>query len=249
MKSLPINFRPVGALHDCSIFDMKNDLMLYRSATLDKTPLLLPRIKEDLAIESHIELRNSNEFDGLSISETFFVKKTFSLRDPEQLIRSGLEANYQLYGRSYLNIIQSSIGNIVDLLKFLTYSDLQRFVISCYAGKDRTGIISTLILLLFEMPSWLIYVDYVMSSSYLLQNLEAFEQNWLKRNMTSETYSTRFKMDPRALGYMLHHFDATHGGVVNYLKMHHFDNNDILNFNKKFYNHKKVLLSHYKQIT
>ncbi len=246
MKLLPINCRPIGALHDSSISLMKDEFMLYRSASLDKTPDRLINLIHDLKIECHIDLRNSNEIDDtVHIENSLLHKQVFSLLDPDQLIRNSKIYDYKLYGKSYINLILHNSDTIISLLNYLIKSEYHRFIISCYAGKDRTGIISVIILLLFDMPDWLIHADYVMSTSYLLQHLAAFEQNWVKRGITPALYANRFKVDPRGLQYMFHYFEKSYGGIINFLKLNNLNDKDILHFNKKFKQHKSTLLPNF----
>jgi protein-tyrosine phosphatase len=243
MKQFPINCRPVGGLHDNVINDMKSSLMLYRSASLDKTEQAFPCLVDELALECQIDLRNLHEIDNsLTRKNSFIHKQIFSMEDPQELIRNSSQFNYKVYGKSYINLITSNVDTIINLIRYLITSPYERFIISCYAGKDRTGIISAIILLLFDMPEWLIYIDYSMSTSYLLQNLSAFESNWRKRNISAETYAERFKVDPRGLQYMLQYFTTHEKGLINYLKKHDLSENDISQFNTKYERHKRMLL-------
>lgn len=242
MKSLPINYRPIGAIHDHLINGMKDSIQLYRSASIEKMIDDVPTLQTNLGVTCFLDLRNSDEINSDITAKLGLSYHHFNMVDPEQLIRNSINGNYLIYGQSYINLVLHNAENIVKLLKFLIVTKHQRFVISCYAGKDRTGIMSAIILLLFDMPLWLIHADYVMSTAYLLPHIAAFEENWRKRHIEQAVYQNRFKIDPRALQYFFDYFDHHHHGLLVYLQQHGLNNTDIILFNKKFKAHKSILL-------
>ena len=89
----------------------------------------------------------------------------------------------------------------------------------CHSGKDRTGIISALLLALVNVPPMLIAEDYILSSDYLKP---MYQQMLNKRHNSPEKYEEiKWKMNqtliPKTILSMLSYINTTYVGIASYL--------------------------------
>ena len=242
LSSYPVNFRPIGAMHDNAIEGNKDNLMLYRSADLSRWPGVITSLCNHLAVESIIDLRSIDEVtnSGLVTDKTFDYQ-SFPLLDEGYALRNSNDYHYKNYSNYYFEIYNNNLPLLINIIKYMANSSQQRFILFCYAGKDRTGILSAIILKLLGLADWVIYSDYSFSSSYLLQSGDLFAMNWRKRNITQEMYFNRFKTDPRALVQFFALIQQTHGDMQAHLLKNGLLEADLIKLNVKFSNHIKLV--------
>ncbi len=90
-------------------------------------------------------------------------------------------------------------------------------LIHCFAGKDRTGIVTALLLALAGVPRATIAADYVLSDSYL-QPLYAELLAAVEDRSERERRAREYQSLPESILAVLDHLDARYGGVAAYLR-------------------------------
>lgn len=162
----------------------------------------------DKNITTIIDLRNDEEVkkcSGIFVTNKLFnyhrikIKGDGKLPDsPETVLDSYIE---MLEGKEEINKIFSIISNSKGGILYY-----------CNAGKDRTGVISALILKLLDVDDKDIVIDYIASGVYLKEMLDEFSSS-------SEIERIKDIITPKAetmfgiLEYIKDHYD----GILNYL--------------------------------
>jgi protein-tyrosine phosphatase len=115
-------------------------------------------------------------------------------------------------GEVYCIILDHYPDAVADVMHAIIEAQAGGIVIHCHAGKDRTGIVSALLLGLAGVPAEIITSDYAESQARLLPLYEKSiaeagdDGFWLRPTATEETMSM-----------MLDHLDTRYGGAEKYL--------------------------------
>ena len=195
----------------------------YRSANLDDVKEADINDLKDLKITTIIDLRRENEIDFDSeehkkIKEIFDYHhislspdKEFRKEEIEKIISGKVSV-----GQSYRNLIDhfAAIREIVKVLANAEGSAL----FHCQEGKDRTGIISMIILGLADVPRGDIIADYETSSAHL---------GYIERYGEDEPYSIFRITDPYYMKEAYDYVIRKYGSFEEYLLYAKADPKDI----------------------
>lgn len=131
--------------------------------------------------------------------------------EPEQDLESLVEI--------YRKILDERQGQVYKTLATLADTEGLPGLVHCTAGKDRTGIITALILALAGVPYETIIDDYALTSTYLGDGfMEDIKKSALQRGFTWEQYQPLVTCPPQNMSQTLNHIDTTYGGVSPYLR-------------------------------
>ncbi|WP_040397526.1 tyrosine-protein phosphatase [Anaerococcus senegalensis] len=142
-----------------------------RSANLDSLTENDMALLKDLNVSTIIDLRREEETknngEKIEIIKNNFTYKQISLMPlpmKQEDIQKIIERKISI-GNSYISLIDnfSAIKEILEILAFADGSVLYH----CQEGKDRTGIISMILLLIANSPREIIMADYEVSSANL----------------------------------------------------------------------------------
>jgi protein-tyrosine phosphatase len=125
---------------------------------------------------------------------------------PEMYINTIIDGNPRLYG---------------DILRRLSDPANLPTLIHCTAGKDRTGVAVTLLLLILGVPDDVIIADYSLSNLYFETFFEygrqiAHSLRWL--GVRADDLRPLFMADPETLRATIQHIRAKYGSVEHYLR-------------------------------
>lgn len=118
----------------------------------------------DYGIRSVIDLRFCAEFEKNNTEYLFNIYA----KNKITLANMPLIDNYDETKHLYIHILESGKKNIRQVFEYigerLAYGGI---IYNCFAGKDRTGVLSALLLLLCGVSELDVLVDYMVSSVYL----------------------------------------------------------------------------------
>lgn len=95
-------------------------------------------------------------------------------------------------------------------------------MVHCTQGKDRTGLIITLVLLILDVPLEAIEHDYLLTNGALESEREERLVEMREIGLTDDWFDTA----PDMIARIAQHLDDVYGGVVEYLDKIGFDRDD-----------------------
>jgi protein-tyrosine phosphatase len=107
-------------------------------------------------------------------------------------------------------------GNFAAALRAIADAPDGAVIVHCFGGKDRTGVLVALALIIAGVPEDEIVADYALTQSRmagLLAEQLAAEPDEARHSHLIEYHDTR----PESLTAILRHLDTKHGGAISYL--------------------------------
>lgn len=173
------NFRTVGNIKNTDGRILKEG-MLYRSGHLHQLKKKSLKTFQNLGIKEIIDLRNSKEISQKpdQLSDTFIYKNYSAFEDEgDQLNQAkklvlkgkvkGSDADQRMLD-FYKNYVTENPAIIKEIIHEILDSE-NPVLYHCTAGKDRTGIITALILTILKFDRATIENDYLLSNNYRKQ--------------------------------------------------------------------------------
>lgn len=206
----PINLRPVGRLRD--LFRCGNP------SAIDSTSAR--QLFEVNGIRNFVDLRTPWEIaasvppQGLIGANIHWIQAPIANHDRSALAVPcpGPEA----YCRYYLTMLDEAASAINKTLSVIAALLPTPLLFGCYAGKDRTGLVSALLLELAGAGHDEIIADYALSESYLLDVLGHFEQKRRAKNLSVTDYKHHLRTPGRTIELLYEFLDG--GSLVNHLR-------------------------------
>jgi protein-tyrosine phosphatase len=118
---------------------------------------------------------------------------------------------------TYRRLLDERQAQICETLRILAAPGGLPAVVHCTAGKDRTGLITALVLGLAGVPEETIVEDYALSARYLVGPfLEEIRQRALARGYTWEQYQPLVRCPPEFMRAILQYLTKRYGGIEAY---------------------------------
>ncbi len=198
MKEKISNLRCLGGYVNKDGKKVKNNL-LYRSGNLNIDNEKLNDVLNSLRIKTVYDLRSSAEikkepyiipnnityknYPVLASLDCFFKDLNFDLS-------SGKQAFNLLNANSFMVDINREMASnstmFGDVIKDIIKLNGKPILFHCSAGKDRTGILSALLLLCLDVSYEEIMKDYLLSNDYLKDNIELKFDKFKNMNLREE---------------------------------------------------------------
>lgn len=196
---------------------------LYRSgdlSALSRTDGL--RIRNELGIAEFVDLRSDEEARRSGPPHSLLEAGVRWVRCPitgySDAAIQGEAPGAEAYATLYVALLCEASADIVRALETLATSPACAIVFGCYAGKDRTGVLSALLLRILDWPDADIIADYAASGGLLMQQLAHFAPKWQKRGISPQEYAVRLRCPRGAMRLFLRHMDGEHGGPLAFLR-------------------------------
>lgn len=230
------NFRLACATCHTNLSGKLKAPCLYRSGELalisDKNAILI----KELGIDCNIDLRSCQEIEKKypdKIIKNGVYWKHFPLKTKNEIINK-IFPDFKDYSYYYCDLLERNKDIIVSLFYFIATSEFKRIIVSCYAGKDRTGIIIFLIMIVLGVDKELIIEDFVLSKKFLAKDIEYFKENWKKRGINKEEYLKRINPDHKTLREVINYLNSNYGSSILYLNKIGVPENIFTKIRKKF---------------
>jgi len=172
-----------------------------------------------LGIRTVIDLRSGDElergrFDVDAHPVTFhhfpFIEQ---LPDAEEF-----ERRPGLLGTQYLEMIDGAGPQILGALEALAQPGALPAVFHCTAGKDRTGVLSAIVLSLLGVDEPTVVADYALSGEAMLRLRAKLVRKYPEGREAIENMGEVFSADPSQMEQLLDHVRAEHGSVGAYVE-------------------------------
>jgi protein-tyrosine phosphatase len=213
-----VNFRDLGGY-------AADDGMRTRWRTLFRADGLGELTEPDLAvlrglgIRTVIDLRSGSElergrFDVEAHPVTFhhfpFIAE---LPDAQEFDRRP-----GLLGSQYQEIVRDAGDQILAALDVLASPDALPAVFHCTAGKDRTGVLSAIVLSLLGVDEPTVVTDYALSGAAMQRLREKLIRKYPEGRETIENIDEVFSADPSQMELLLDHVREHYGSVAAYVE-------------------------------
>ena len=123
-----------------------------------------------------------------------------------------------LLGSQYLEIVRDAGGQILAALEVLASPDALPAVFHCTAGKDRTGVLSAIVLSLLGVDEPTVVADYALSGAAMLRLRAKLIQKYPEGRETIENIDEVFSADPAQMEQLLDHIQEQYGSVGAYVE-------------------------------
>ena len=196
--------------------------VLIRAGNLDKLPMASQEQLIGYGVKTIIDLRdewevkdypnvfaNSEMINYLNLP---LVGEQTLDSDTWQIWKDKATPLHDIY-ISYVEHCQRQIGTIISAIA----ENTPTCIIHCYAGKDRTGIITALVLAAMGVPDAYIAEDYSQSHAQIGHLIETWRQYALENNIDMKQIERDASSDAETILKTLEHIRGHYGNVVAYL--------------------------------
>lgn len=119
--------------------------------------------------------------------------------------------------QDYTRMLDQFSSSVSDVIQAIARAPEGGVLIHCMAGKDRTGIISALLLDLAGVPRRTIGEDYALTAECLRQSDEEWLENGPGERAERERVLEKYRPRPEVMMAVLAHLDERYGGTEAYL--------------------------------
>jgi protein-tyrosine phosphatase len=190
---------------------------VFRADGLHKLSEQDQQVLVSLGIRTVVDLRHTNEIQKMKnvfADSAYMAYHNISLINPATTIKPSIQS----LGDMYVNILdecQPLIRRVFELL--LTDHEKDAALFHCTAGKDRTGIISALLLDLVGVPYEVIMDDYAMTAYCIAPLMDELRDNSRQDLVPVEALEKFLGCDRENMLMMLAHLKEAYGGGERYL--------------------------------
>jgi len=174
-------------------------------------------IMRDLGIRTVVDLRSGDEveqsrFDVEAHPVTFhhfpFIKALPSVED--------FERAPGFLGSQYTEMLDDATPQIIGALTALAAPDARPAVFHCTAGKDRTGLLSALVLSLLGVPEETVVADYALSGEAMARLRAKLMVKYPDGKSLIADSDAIFSADPANMVALFAHLRSRYGTVARY---------------------------------
>lgn len=223
----PGNFRDVGKIY-ISGNTYVNTGVLYRSDSPSKYTESDWNVIMSLGINLIIDLRSDkeNDKDSYEVPEGIrYTRNPVYNKDPIKSVMTHILLNRKslshMMSNAYISMIKDRAKSFGETIRLISNNIKNGTIIHCTAGKDRTGMVTAMILETLGVNRHDIIKDYSLSNKGFRSNYEAFLENDASKleqfGVSSEEMKVLFMANPEWLENALNDITNRYGNMENYL--------------------------------
>ena len=172
-----------------------------------------------LGIRTVVDLRSGGELEQnrydvdahpVSFHHFPFIE---TIPDPEEFDRRP-----DLLQSQYLEMLDTSGEQIVAALRVLASPDALPAVFHCTAGKDRTGLLSAIVLTLVGVPEETVVADYALSAAAMDRLREKIIRKYPESEERLNSIDGVFTAEPRKMEVLLDYARERYGSMESYVE-------------------------------
>jgi protein-tyrosine phosphatase len=189
--------------------------VLVRAGNLDKVTPVGQQALLDYGIRTIVDLRAPEEVEQYP---DVFAKSTHVVYRHLPILRNGYANGYVSLGRlytGYLDTYPEEVGKIISAVSESEPGTL----LHCHAGKDRTGIVTALLLGAVGVPDEVIAEDYALTSAKIAHLIAEWREHAQKHGSDMERFEHDVSADAATMLATLEHLRHRYGGVTEYLRI------------------------------
>jgi len=211
-----VNFRDLGG-YDTTDGQRTRWRVLFRADGLSELTEGDLVILRELGIRTVIDLRTGHELEqsrfNLEAHPVVFHHFPFikSLANAEDF-----DGAPGFLGAQYKNMLEDAAPQIVGALSALAAPDARPAVFHCTAGKDRTGLLSALVLSLLGVPEEIAVADYALSGAAMARLRAKLVVTYPDGELLIADSDAVFSADPANMTALFTHLHERFGTVAEY---------------------------------
>jgi len=196
---------------------------LFRSSELHHmTSHDMIQLKEEIRLRSVIDLRNSRQLEPFSPldevgAEYYNIPLIDSVNDKEDLYQdfSNMGEVYSYYAS------HEEFGRrVVEALEIIAEPDNLPLVFHCSAGKDRTGVLTAIVLGILGVTDEDIIEDYTMTAPYMKELINRWNSDPKSPEDLSNVPEYLLEASPESMTFFLSTLKREYGSVRRYIEAH-----------------------------
>jgi protein-tyrosine phosphatase len=213
-----VNFRDLGG-YDTTDGQRTRWRVLFRADGLSELTEPDLAVMRELGIRTVVDLRSGDEveqsrFDVAGHPVTFhhfpFIK---ALPKPDEFAQAP-----GFLGNQYTEMLDQATPQIIGALTALTAPEARPAVFHCTAGKDRTGLLSALVLSLVGVPEDTVVADYALSGAAMVRLREKLKIKYPDGTLFIDDADAIFSADPAHMVALFAHLGQRYGSVAGYAR-------------------------------
>lgn len=176
-------------------------------------------VLRDLGIRTVVDLRSGDELErgrfDVDAHPVAFHHFPFieTLPDPDEF-----ERRPGLLGTQYLDMIGDSGPQILGVLEVLAAPGALPAVFHCTAGKDRTGVLSAIVLSLLGVDEPTVVADYALSGEAMVRLRAKLIVKYPDSRTVIENINEVFSAEPAQMEALLDHLRERYGSISSYVE-------------------------------
>ena len=168
----------------------------------------------DHGVKTIIDLRDWNEVRDYPDVFAQSPSVTYRHLPVQDDVESGSSIRLDDLYRSFVDTCQTNLSTVVSTIAESTPGVL----IHCYAGKDRTGVVSALLLGAVGVPDEVIAEDYALTSERITHLVEGWRAWAIQQGHNMLLFEHEISAEAVTMQATLHHIHEAYGGIPNYLR-------------------------------
>lgn len=184
---------------------------------------------EEYGIKTAIDLRGNFEFNDMN-PHTERIDGCTSMHIPlYEANVANADGDGKTLAEIYCSIVDENRESIRDVLEAIANAPDGAIMYHCYFGKDRTGILSLLLLTIAGVAEEDIIADYQLTYTYIRKYVKENSDTLWSRDRTMH-YSL-----PETMVYLMEHMKETYGSVMKYIVSTGISEENIARIRRRFF--------------